>query len=89
MDEKKLTWLHQGDQREPHDSGRDVDPEYLSKLGILHFNYPDVADVDAVAAQRAYKNRDEITISPKTMGDAYEAKVKTFFSEHLHEDEEI
>ena len=45
--------------------------------------------MDAVAAQRGYKNRDEITISPATMGDAYETKVKSFFHEHLHEDEEI
>jgi 1,2-dihydroxy-3-keto-5-methylthiopentene dioxygenase len=58
-------------------------------LGILHFNYPDVSDVDALAASRDYKNRDEITISPTTMGDVYESKVKMFFNEHLHEDEEI
>ena len=35
-----------GDQREPHDSGRDVDPEYLSKLGILHYELPD--DIESV-----------------------------------------
>jgi 1,2-dihydroxy-3-keto-5-methylthiopentene dioxygenase len=79
----------QGDQREPHDSGREVDPDYLSKLGILHFNYPNLEDVNSIASQRNYKNRDEITISPKTMGDVYEEKVKNFFHEHLHEDEEI
>lgn len=79
----------QGDQREPHDSGRTVPDSYLSKLGILHFNYPNVADVDALAKSRDYKNRDEITISPATMGDVYEEKVKMFFNEHLHEDEEI
>ena len=79
----------QGDQREPHDSGREVPSEYLSKLGILHFNYPNVEDVNALAAQRDYKNRDEITISPATMGAVYEEKVKSFFNEHLHEDEEI
>lgn len=79
----------QGDQRESHDSGRDVDPQYLSNLGILHFNYPNVSDVDSLAAQRHYKNRDEITISPEKMGDVYEEKVKMFFHEHLHEDEEI
>jgi 1,2-dihydroxy-3-keto-5-methylthiopentene dioxygenase len=66
-----------------------VDPDYLAKLGILHFHYPDVSDVDAIASQRQYKNRDEITISPTTMGDVYEEKVKNFFHEHLHEDEEI
>ncbi|KAF2868521.1 1,2-dihydroxy-3-keto-5-methylthiopentene dioxygenase [Massariosphaeria phaeospora] len=78
-----------GDQREPHDSGREVSPEYLSKLGILHFNYPKLEDVNTLAAERDYKNRDEITISPESMGEVYETKVKTFFHEHLHEDEEI
>jgi 1,2-dihydroxy-3-keto-5-methylthiopentene dioxygenase len=75
----------QGDQRLPHDSGRTVDPNYLANLGILHYNYPNVSDVDAIAYQRNYKNRDEITISPTTMGDVYEEKVKNFFHEHLHE----
>lgn len=45
--------------------------------------------MDAVAAERGYKNRDEVTVSPVTMGDVYEEKVKMFFKEHLHEDEEI
>lgn len=78
----------QGDQREPHDSGRAVDPAKLSELGILFYNYPDVDDVNKVAAEREYKNRDEITISPTTLP-GYEEKVKNFFNEHLHEDEEI
>ena len=78
-----------GDQREPHDSGRTATPSDLAKLGIIHYNYPDISDVDRVARERSYKNRDEITISPATMGDAYESKVKMFFHEHLHEDEEI
>ena len=46
-------------------------------------------EVDAIAAARSYRNRDEIVVSPQTMGDAYEEKVRTFFCEHLHEDEEI
>jgi 1,2-dihydroxy-3-keto-5-methylthiopentene dioxygenase len=45
--------------------------------------------VDKLAAERGYKNRDEIFVSPEKMGDVYEAKVKSFFAEHLHEDEEI
>lgn len=87
----KAYWFDnlEGDQRLPHDSGRTVDPAFLAQLGILYYHYPDVADVDALASQRQYKNRDEITISPSTMGAIYEEKVKTFFHEHLHEDEEI
>lgn len=78
-----------GDQRLPHDSGREVSPEYLSKLGVLYHNISSVEDVDKLAAERSYKNRDVITVSPEKMGDIYEEKVKSFFHEHLHEDEEI
>ena len=79
----------QGDQREPHDSGKEVTAEYLSKLGVLYYNFSDEQDVDKLAAERSYKNRDVITVSPEKMGDIYEEKVKSFFHEHLHEDEEI
>lgn len=78
-----------GDQREPHDSGKEVTADYLSKLGVLYYNFSDEQDVDKLAAERSYKNRDVITVSPEKMGDIYEEKVKSFFNEHLHEDEEI
>jgi len=78
-----------GDQREPHDSGRTVPESYLSSLGVLYRRCPTISDVDALAAERSYKNRDEITVSPEKMGAVYEDKVKMFFHEHLHEDEEI
>lgn len=42
-----------------------------------------------LAKERGYKNRDEVVVAPATMGEAYESKVKMFFAEHLHEDEEI
>lgn len=45
--------------------------------------------MDQLAAERHYKNRDVITVSPEAMGAVYEEKVKMFFNEHLHEDEEI
>ena len=48
-----------------------------------------MSDVDAIAKERSYKNRDEITVSPEKMGAVYDDKVKMFFNEHLHEDEEI
>ncbi|KFA65427.1 hypothetical protein S40285_00444 [Stachybotrys chlorohalonatus IBT 40285] len=78
-----------GDQRLPHDSGRPVDVDTLAKLGVLYYHFPDVSGVDELASQRGYRNRDEITVSPEKMGAVYEEKVKTFFDEHLHEDEEI
>lgn len=78
-----------GDQREDHDSCRPVDTEYLSKLGVLYYDCPSIHSVNAIAVERSYKHRDEIVVSPEKMGAVYEEKVKMFFSEHLHEDEEI
>lgn len=63
--------------------------EYLSKLGVLYHRISEEQDVDKIAAERSYKNRDVITVSPEKMGNIYEEKVKMFFNEHLHEDEEI
>ena len=47
--------------------------------------------MDELACSRGYMHRDEITVSPDAMGgpDAFDAKLMIFFSEHLHEDEEI
>ena len=79
----------QGDQRLPHDSGRPVSLDELARVGVLYSHHPSVESVDALAAEREYKNRDVVTISPSAMGEIYELKVKSFFSEHMHEDEEI
>ncbi|KUI64997.1 1,2-dihydroxy-3-keto-5-methylthiopentene dioxygenase [Cytospora mali] len=78
-----------GDQRLPHDSGHPITTDALGKVGVLYHHMPSVSDVDALAAERGYRNRDEVTVSPEKMGDVYEDKVKSFFAEHLHEDEEI
>lgn len=61
----------------------------LARLGVLYHHLPATSEVDVLAANRGYKNRDEIVVSPDKMGDVYEDKVKMFFNEHLHEDEEI
>jgi len=81
-----------GDQRLPHDSGETLTPSDLLNLGVLSYHFPNVDDPTAIndlASSRSYKNRDVITVSPDAMGDIYEDKVKGFFHEHLHEDEEI
>ncbi|KAF7162210.1 hypothetical protein CNMCM5623_007605 [Aspergillus felis] len=78
-----------GDQREPHDSGHPVTVDYLASIGVQYYHLPSLESVNELAKERGYKNRDEIVVSPQTMGDVYEEKVKMFFNEHLHEDEEI
>lgn len=79
----------QADQRLPHDSGRPVPESALASIGVLYSHHPTLSTVDELAKERNYQNRDEITVSPKAMGEVYEAKVKMFFDEHMHEDEEI
>ncbi|KLU84282.1 1,2-dihydroxy-3-keto-5-methylthiopentene dioxygenase 2 [Magnaporthiopsis poae ATCC 64411] len=78
-----------GDQRLPHDSGSTVSLDDLSRIGVVYHHIDSMEGVDALATERSYRNRDEVVVSPGSMGDAYEAKVRTFFHEHLHEDEEI
>ncbi|KAI0554945.1 Acireductone dioxygenase ARD family [Xylaria curta] len=78
-----------GDQRLAHDSGKGLDAEELKRIGVLYYRMPELESVDALARERDYKNRDEIIVSPEKMGDVYESKVRMFFDEHIHEDEEI
>lgn len=61
----------------------------LAKLGVVYKHCTTIEQLDKIAAERGYKNRDQVTVSPDSMGAIYEEKVKMFFAEHLHEDEEI
>ncbi|TDL25717.1 1,2-dihydroxy-3-keto-5-methylthiopentene dioxygenase [Rickenella mellea] len=81
-----------GDQRLPHDSGRAVSSDTLTKLGVLQWSIPVEnyePHIDEIARKRGYKNRDTINVTKEGLGEAYESKIKTFFEEHMHEDEEI
>ncbi|KAK9381148.1 Acireductone dioxygenase ARD family [Kockiozyma suomiensis] len=83
----------EGDQRADHYSGTDLSDADVAKLGVSAFFFDGptaISDIDKLAIERNYKNKDEICISPATFGaDVYEEKVKIFYKEHLHEDEEI
>ncbi|KAL5629380.1 hypothetical protein BROUX41_001987 [Berkeleyomyces rouxiae] len=79
----------EGDQRLPHDLGKAVSVQDLAELGVVYYHYDSLDSVNRLALERGYKNRDEVFVSPDKMGAVYEEKVKTFFHEHLHEDEEI
>jgi hypothetical protein len=83
-----------GDQRLPHDyvPSRPVAPETLSALKLPFWHIPVEGHEDAVnaiAKERGYKNRDTINVSKEGMGAVYEEKIRGFFEEHMHEDEEI
>ncbi|KAL5514141.1 hypothetical protein ACEPAG_2902 [Sanghuangporus baumii] len=82
-----------GDQRLLHDSGVSVPVDTLKAIGVSYWSIPvdEKTDekIDQVARERDYKNRDIINVTKEGLGDAYEEKLKTFFAEHMHEDEEI
>jgi len=83
-----------GDQRLPHDyiPSRPVSLATLEGLGVKYWSIPVEGyekEIDAIAAAQGYKNRDTINVSKEGLGDAYEAKIRGFFHEHLHEDDEI
>ncbi|TNY17821.1 1,2-dihydroxy-3-keto-5-methylthiopentene dioxygenase, partial [Rhodotorula diobovata] len=88
----------EGDQRLPHDSGEQVTVDQLKAIGVLPFPGIELDQLTDLkyscsathsARERGYKNRDEINVSKAGLGDIYEEKIKGFFREHLHEDEEI
>ncbi|KIJ93954.1 hypothetical protein K443DRAFT_684137 [Laccaria amethystina LaAM-08-1] len=83
-----------GDQRLPHDyvPSRPVSEDTLDKIGVKHWTIPVEgyeSKVNVLAQERGYKNRDTINVSKEGLGELYEQKIKGFFEEHMHEDEEI
>ncbi|KAG6843630.1 hypothetical protein H0H87_002290 [Tephrocybe sp. NHM501043] len=75
-----------GDQRLPHDyiPSQPVSTEKLSALGVKFWSIPvegNEAEIDRIAAQEGYKNRDTINVSKEGLGDLYETKIKGFFEE--------
>ncbi|KAJ3110417.1 1,2-dihydroxy-3-keto-5-methylthiopentene dioxygenase [Phlyctochytrium bullatum] len=85
-DEDKRS-LHQ------YEPNQEVSFAELEKIGVYYQRIdntqPDFMDkIEAICVERQYKNRDTIDISPEKLPN-YDEKLKTFFTEHLHEDEEI
>ncbi|KAJ2602642.1 1,2-dihydroxy-3-keto-5-methylthiopentene dioxygenase [Coemansia sp. RSA 1804] len=81
------------EQRESHDSGQTVSLEELNAMGVQYQRLDgskeeNLAAISALCKERKYMTRDDITISPALIPD-YEEKIKSFFVEHIHEDEEV
>lgn len=76
-----------GDQRLLHDSGNPVEQKTLKSIGVLHWSIPIDENgtwelqINQVAKDRDYKNRDTINVTKEGLGDLYESKINIFFEE--------
>ena len=82
----------ESDQRLPHRKDEnDVTREVLDSLGVLQWSGIDGGDDPTLAKikeERGYTYTDTINVSPGKL-EGYEQKIKNFYREHIHYDEEI
>lgn len=83
------------DQRLEHrlQPNKPVSMDKLAALGVLHWKldadkYETDSELKTIREDRGYTYQDIITVTPEKLPN-YEAKIKTFYEEHLHTDEEI
>lgn len=83
------------DQRLEHqlEPAQFVDLIKLEELGVSHWTFDPASydkdpEYEKLKQERGYTYEDSITCSPDKL-DNYEAKLKTFYDEHIHTDEEI
>eukprot|EP01096_Ripella_sp_DP13-Kostka_P004339 TRINITY_DN1652_c0_g1_i1.p1 TRINITY_DN1652_c0_g1~~TRINITY_DN1652_c0_g1_i1.p1 ORF type:complete len:177 (-),score=67.65 TRINITY_DN1652_c0_g1_i1:57-587(-) len=80
------------DQRATHRQNPNVEVSLkeLEELGMLYFNVKgeDDPEFHKLCADRGYNYTDTVVISPEKLPN-YEEKIKIFFTEHIHDDEEI
>ncbi len=83
----------EADQRAPHriDDNHDVSLDVLESLGVLHWsgiNGVEDPVLHQIRKERGYNYDDMVFVTPSKLPD-YENKIKSFFKEHIHYDEEI
>jgi 1,2-dihydroxy-3-keto-5-methylthiopentene dioxygenase len=84
------------DQRKPHRlvPNQPCSPRELAALGVLYWKLDEgifeAGDprLEAIKKCRGYSYSDMIEVSPDTLP-GYEEKIKCFYEEHIHSDEEI
>lgn len=83
------------DQRKPHRlvPNEPCDARELASLGVLYWKldegiYESDPKLEAIKKCRGYSFSDMIEVSPETLP-GYEEKIKCFYEEHIHSDEEI
>ncbi|EDO14774.1 hypothetical protein Kpol_370p2 [Vanderwaltozyma polyspora DSM 70294] len=80
------------DFREPHNSGRNASFKDAERLGVYYKYCETIDQVNELAKERNYKNRDTVNICLESFNNDESAmmdKLNMFYTEHLHEDEEI
>jgi 1,2-dihydroxy-3-keto-5-methylthiopentene dioxygenase len=65
----------------------------VAELGVLHWvldadAYETDPELEKIRKERGYDYEDIILVSPEKL-ENYEAKIKSFFEEHIHTDEEV
>lgn len=81
------------DQREPHQQSPSVEVslDTIAALGVLHWTGitgEEDPRLEEIKTVRGYTYSDVISVCPEKLP-GYEEKVKSFFTEHIHYDEEI
>ncbi|KAG7665318.1 ADI1 [[Candida] subhashii] len=80
------------DFTQAHNSGESVSLEKLAEIGVFYKCVTNMNDLNELAKQRNYKNRDVVNLNLEAFNndlEAYNAKMQQFYKEHYHEDEEI
>ncbi|CAN7091332.1 unnamed protein product [Brassica rapa subsp. narinosa] len=67
--------------------------DYLAELGVLYWklnpeNYENDSELRKIRDERGYDYMDMLDLCPEKVSN-YEEKLKNFFTEHIHKDEEI
>ncbi|KAJ9538319.1 hypothetical protein OSB04_031052 [Centaurea solstitialis] len=70
-----------------------VSPDHLADLGVLHWKlnpdkYEEDEELENIRATRGYNYMDLLDLCPEKV-ENYEQKLKNFYTEHIHADEEI
>ncbi|KAG2302348.1 hypothetical protein Bca52824_030999 [Brassica carinata] len=83
------------DQRLPHHPSPKelLTMDYLAELGVLYWklnpeNYENDSQLSKIRDERGYDYMDILDLCPEKVSN-YEEKLKNFFTEHIHKDEEI
>ncbi|KAL3690946.1 hypothetical protein R1sor_004597 [Riccia sorocarpa] len=83
------------DQRLPHRQtpNKPVSAQELAELGVIQWHldadkYENDPELEKIRKDRGYNYHDIIDVSPDTLPE-YERKIKSFYEEHIHTDEEI